>query len=217
LFTLGLTICHPVTSAAIAAMAPITASLLAWVVAGDRPQRRVFLALVLVVPGAALTAVDLSGFQVRPADLLGGGLILIAQASWAWYSLLWQRWLTGWSLVAITGRSLTWSLPFLALAYALAAAAGLTYIDTHSAPVFDAVGFAMLTFGSVVLGLLLWNHSVARLGLAVTAVHLNLIPVVAMAISYGLGIAPRPGQILGTVLVIAGVLLARFPAARGRK
>jgi drug/metabolite transporter (DMT)-like permease len=217
LFTLGLTITHPVTSAAVAAVSPITASLLAWAVAGERPRPRVFLALVLVVPGAALAAVDLSGFQARPADLLGACLILGAQASWAWYSLMWQRWLRGWSQVAIAGRSVSWCLPFVALAYGLASVAGATYADYHSAPVFDAAAFALLTFGAVVLGVLLWNHGVARLGLAVTAVHLNLVPVVAMVISYGLGVVPRPGQILGTLLVIAGVLFARSPAARGRK
>jgi drug/metabolite transporter (DMT)-like permease len=181
------------------------------------PRARVFLALVLVVPGAALAAVDLSGFQARPADLLGACLILGAQASWAWYSLMWQRWLRGWSQVAIAGRSVSWCLPFVALAYGLASVAGATHADYHSAPVFDAAAFALLTFGAVVLGVLLWNHSVARLGLAVTAVHLNLVPVVAMVISYGLGVVPRPGQVLGTLLVIAGVLFARSPAARGRR
>ena len=216
LFTLGLTIAHPVTSAAVAALAPIVASLVAWVVAGERPRPRVFLALALVVPGATLTAVDLSDFQVRPADVLGVCLIVGAQVSWVWYSLMWQRWLRGWSQLAITGGSVSWCLPFLVLAYCVATVAGVTHVDIRSAPVFDAAAFAMVTFGSVVLGVMLWNHSVARLGLAVTAVHLNLIPVVAMVVAYGLGVVPRPGQILGTALVIAGVLFARSPAARRR-
>lgn len=82
---------------------------------------------------------------------------------------------------------------------------------------FDAAAVAQLTFGAVVLGVVLWNHSLARLGLAVAAVHLDLVPVVAMVICYGLGVVPRPGQVLGTPLVIADVPFARAPAARARR
>lgn len=222
-FTLALALGDPVTNAVVAALAPVTSSLVAWLVDRSRPSTAVLTGLVLVVPGAALASVDLSdgAGQGGGTNLLAVALMLGAQLCWAWYSLMAQRWLKGLSQIAITGCSFAWSVPYHLLAFAIASLAGVTFADWMVQPLTDAIGFLLLIFGALVAGVALWNLSVARLGLAVTALHINLIPVTAIAISYAFGITPRLEQLIGAVLVIAGIVVAqtgRLPWAgrRGR-
>lgn len=213
-FTLGIATGNPITTAIIAATGPVTAGFVAWLVVGEKPRRGLLLALILVVPGAALTSVDLDTASAKQASLAGAGLILLGQIFWSWYSLMAQKWLKGWRQAAITGHSLLWACPLLLLVYGVAKAAGATYAQIAVSPLLDLGLFAVLTLGALVAGVLLWNVSVARLGLAFSSLHLNLIPVVGMAIATALGVLPRWEQVLGTVLVIIGVLLAQTLGVR---
>jgi hypothetical protein len=52
-----------------------------------------------------------------------------SSGSWAGYSLMWQRWLRGWSQAAIAGRSESWRLPFVVLGYGLASVDGAAHAD----------------------------------------------------------------------------------------
>lgn len=208
-FTVGLTIGNPVTVSAVAAIAPISASFVAWAIEAKRPTAGILLALVLAVPGGVLASVDFSTFSVQINDVLGALFVICAQLCWASYSLLGQRWLKGWSQVAITGGSVRWCCPFLLAAFLVAHFAGATYVDYQTSPLYDAALFAVLTLGALVAGVALWNFGVSRLGLPVTAMHMNLVPVFAIVIAYAMGIAPRPEQLVGTALVIAGVVAAQ--------
>lgn len=211
-FTLGLAVGDPVTCAIVAAMAPVNAALVAWASEGQAPPRSLLLPMALAVPGAVLASVQLSGAPAPGRALEGGLLVLAAQACWSWYSIKAQRWLRGWSQTEITGRSLLWCCPYTIAAWTVAALAGATYADWRTSPGLDAALFALLTFGALVLGVLLWNMAVAALGITLAALHLNLIPVVAVATGYAMGLAPRPEQLAGALLVIAGVLIAQRPA-----
>lgn len=209
LFTLGVAMGDPVTTAIVAALSPMTASLVAWATTGERPNMAVLVALLLVIPGAVLASADLSGGAVRGNAAAGAALMIVAQACWSWYSIIAQRWLAGLGQIVITSRSFGWSLPYLVVVYGLAVLAGGIHIDFVTSPVYDASAFLLLTAGSLALGVLLWNLSVARLGLHVTALHLNLIPVVAMLVAFAHGTVPHLEQLAGAALVIAGVVMAQ--------
>lgn len=209
LFTLGLAIGDPMTCAVIAAMAPLTAALVSWASEGKRPERALMLPILLVVPGAALASLELSAAAPARRTLEGAVLVLLAQACWSWYSIRAQHWLKGRTQIDITGRSLLYASPFLLGTFLLADGAGLTYADWRAAPLRDLGLFLLLTLGALVLGVVLWNMSVARLGVTASALHLNLIPVVAILVSLALGILPRPEQLAGGALVLAGVILAQ--------
>jgi drug/metabolite transporter (DMT)-like permease len=211
-FTVGLAIGDPVTCAIVAAMAPVNAALVTWATEGQAPQRSLFLPLALAVPGAVLASVRFSGGPAEGHAIAGALMILSAQVCWAWYSIKAQRWLRGRSQTMITGLSFLWCCPYAFAAWILAALAGATHADWQSEPVRDAALFALLTFGALVLGVLLWNVAVSALGVTLSSLHLNLIPVVAILTGYALGIAPRPEQIAGALLVIVGVLIAQRPA-----
>ncbi|MEM1331810.1 MAG: hypothetical protein AAGG07_14810, partial [Planctomycetota bacterium] len=64
--------------------------------------------------------------------------------------------------------------------------------------------------GPLVLGLMLWNLSVARLGLPVCALFLNLVPVIGTLIAWGFGTVPTLTQIAGVALVIVGMGSAQY-------
>lgn len=211
LFTVGLAIGDPVSTAILSAVAPVTASLVAWLVRGDMPSRGVIVALFLVVPGALLATVDFAGETPRDAqDALGAFLVFLAGVSWSWYSLKAQDWLAGLPQVALTARSVLWCCPFVVLTFLVAHGLGVTYWDYQTAPVQDLQIFLIVTLGPMVVGVMFWNLSVSRLGLTVTALHLNLIPVIAMLIAYTQGSVPDLRQVVGMALVIAGVTIGQL-------
>lgn len=211
LFTVGLAVGNPVTTAILSAAGPVTASLVTWLVRGDVPSRGVVLALFLVVPGALLATVELSGQTPRDSqDVLGAVLVFLAGVSWSWYSLKAQEWLRGLPQIALTARSVLWCTPFAVLAFLVAHLVGVTYWDYKSAPQLDAQLFLTVTIGPLVIGVMLWNFSVSRIGLSVTALHLNLIPIVTMLIAYAQGSVPDKRQIAGMLLVIAGVTIGQL-------
>lgn len=217
LFTLGLSIGDPAACAVAAAVAPLTAAIVAWLLEGKRPERALLVSLALVVPGAVLASVQTSPSASGARGPEGVALILAAQVCWSLYSLTAQRWLPGNSQVAITGSTLLWACPFIALAWLLAGQNGLVRAEWMIAPLRDAAMFGVLTFGSLVLGVVLWNSGVRHLGLAFCSLHLNLIPIVAIIVGLTLGQFPRMEQVMGAVLVIAGVVHAQRSSAHHRR
>ncbi|MBI1384057.1 MAG: EamA family transporter [Rhizobiales bacterium] len=217
-FTLGLAIGDPVTNAIVAASAPLTATLIAWGLDGQRPSRAHILALSLVLPGAVLASLGAGKPATGATMVVEGALLLVfGQLNWALYSLLAQRWMRGASQVAITAISFLYACPFAIATYVVADFAGLTRHDWVTSPLWDAALFTQLTFGALILGVVMWNLSVSRLGLTLTSLHLNLIPVVAIAVGLALGIRPGIGQLAGAALVIAGIGLGQWLGARQRR
>ncbi|WP_258056145.1 DMT family transporter [Streptomyces sp. Ru62] len=93
------------------------------------------------------------------------------------------------------------------------------------APADALVAVAFLGLLPSALGFVIWGHAVARLPLAVSTAALYLVPPVALAVSFlWLGEVPGVVELLGGVVVVAGVVLinrrpdrpAPGPAARSR-
>lgn len=63
---------------------------------------------------------------------------------------------------------------------------------------------------AIALAYIFWNHGVRRIGSTRTAIYSNLTPIVAMLVAWpALGEAPTPGQLVGAVVIFAGVRLVR--------
>jgi len=208
-YTLGVALCHPVTAAVLSAMSPAIAALVAWAVLRTPPSLLVVLALLLVAVGGVLATVDLS--YVGTFRLRGGeGLILLASAAWSWYSIEAQRRLKGASQIRISALTLIFTSAFLAVVYGLAAAFGQTYGSALDATLPDLATFALFIVGVVLIGLLLWNFGVSRLGVVIASMYLNLIPIAAVLTALALGYEPRAEQLVGGTVVLAGVVLAQY-------
>lgn len=209
LYTAGVAFSHPVTAAVLAAMAPAISAVVAWVMLGMRPNRTVTLSLVLVAAGGVLATVDLSrvgAFRLRGGEIL----IVLASATWAWYSIEAQRRLPGASQIRITGLSLIFAALFLLPIYGVAGLLGATRGSLGDVTAQDLSIFALFVLGVAVIGIVLWNLGVARLGVVPASMYLNLIPIVALLVSIFLGYVPRLEQLAGGTLVLTGVLFVQI-------
>jgi drug/metabolite transporter (DMT)-like permease len=86
---------------------------------------------------------------------------------------------------------------------------GLAGDGPRSAPNLQVlVALAGISLGSTVLGYLFWNRALGTLGVNEPNLLYNFIPVLTMAMASLQGHLPRTEQIVGALLVIAGVTLS---------
>jgi drug/metabolite transporter (DMT)-like permease len=67
---------------------------------------------------------------------------------------------------------------------------------------------------SVAVGNSLWHFGVSRVGVTIASMYNNLIPIVAVMISFWAGMKPTVAQLAGAAVIIAGVLYAQVMAVR---
>ena len=208
-YMLGVARSNPITIAMIVATGPIIGALVSWVLLGVRPKHGVWIGLLAVVPGALLVSVDFKPGGTRLQLSGGEPLMMLALASWAVYSIQAQRWLAGRSQLRITTLSVSATVVPISVVYLMAMKAGLTYGDLRTASGMDLLAFAYLVLGALMIAVTLWNVGVSRLGLVVASMYLNMIPIVAVGIAMLYGVQPRMEQLIGGLLVIAGVVIAQ--------
>jgi drug/metabolite transporter (DMT)-like permease len=214
LYTIGIANSHPVVAAVVGAIGPVTAAVIAWAMYRVPFDRGTTPGIALAVAGAVLATY--APAEDAPALTLRGGelLIVAAQACWAWYSLAAQRWLAGWSQLRISALTMTTGGATLILVYLVAVAAGAAYAPPAVPRSGEDIGlFVWMVLASVVLGLLLWNFGVRRVGVVVASLFMNLVPIVAIAITAALGTRPTTLQLVGGALVIAGVMQTQLRRA----
>ncbi|MBL8708182.1 MAG: EamA family transporter [Rhodospirillaceae bacterium] len=218
LFTVGIHFCHPVTAAILSATSPAVAAIVDRVIFGIPINRRMLPAIVLAILGCAIATVRLNeagrGFDFRGGELL----IVLAFACWSWYSTAAQRWCRGWSQLRITTSTMTTGGVALAVIYLVAGVAGAApFPPALPASADDVLILAWVTIVLVALGVYLWNFGVKRTGVVVASLYLNLVPVVAIGIFALAGTAPSWPQLMGGVLVIAGVVMSELQLLKARK
>ena len=215
LFTLGVAHAHPVTAAIVSSAGPIVASVVARVCFAVPLDRSTFPAIVLALLGGTVAAWRPGeGFGLRGGEVL----MLSATACWAWYSIAAQRWLMGMSQLRITGITLAPGAIILAAIYLVFGAVGLA--ELPPAPPRDGVDLMVLgwtTLTAVVLGIFLWNFGVRHAGVVIASLYMNLVPIVAVLILATLGTPPTGNQVVGGLMVVAGVAYVQLGPARRRR
>lgn len=205
-FFLGMASTSPVNGALIMALNPLTTSLIAWAMLGDKPTQRQLLAFPVGIVGVAIVVLG-AGAQVHVA--IGDLFLMIANINWAFYNVLVKRQMPqDTSSVASTAGIM--SVGALALT-AVALVAGETF--TMPSPHAGSALIAM-SVGGGVLAYLFWNIGIARLGAARATVFLNLVPVASMLISAVTGESPTHVQLFGGALVIGAVSFSALSARR---
>src|SRR5215468_7017765 len=201
LLIVGFAHTNPFTAAVLSAMAPAINAAVAWIGFREPLERSSLPAIALAIGGGVIATYDAGGTGA-PFALRGGELLIVgATACWAWYSLMAQRWLAGWSQLRITGLTIATGSVASVAVYLLAALAGLAPLrpTVPHAPL-DLGLFSWMTIGPVILGFFLWHYAVRKLGFVVASLFLNLTPVVAIlltalaAAGTGIGgvVAPPP-------------------------
>jgi drug/metabolite transporter (DMT)-like permease len=201
----------------LALQTPMTA-LAVWVAWGQRPALftlgcvAVAIAGVLVVvtrgdPARALADLGHGG------ALLGDVLVLLGGIAWVAYTMAAARF-PGWSPLRFTVLTCIPGLAGLAIANAIAIAAGAAVLPSPGA--LAQVGWQIAYFAicTVVLGVLAFNQAARKLGPLNTMLALNLIPIGVFAIEAGLGRSFSAVELAGALTVV-GALVANNLYLRG--
>jgi drug/metabolite transporter (DMT)-like permease len=189
----------------------VLVAFLAWMLLGERPSSRTFVA----VPAALLGAVLISGVLEQDAfgdDPVRGTVFgVLTTIAYAGFILVLRRTNTN------PERPAGPLLDATAVAAVVAIAVGATYGAADLVPTWPAHGWlALLAVSSQVVGWLLISVSLPRLPAAVTSLLLLIQPVSAVVLAaIILGETPSPVQIAGVVLILAVVLFATAPRRGG--
>ncbi|MSP83524.1 MAG: DMT family transporter [Alphaproteobacteria bacterium] len=207
--TWGVAYSGPISASIVATAGPVVAAFMQRVMYGTRLRREILVASLLAVAGGVCVAF---AHGDGPAEFRGGEiLILCASTSWLWYSMKIQDWFPGESQGAVT--AVTYVVGAIGVTL-LAASLSVLGISPDRVDLSAPSLLLLLVIGvsSTAMAVTFWLYGVARLGITVAAVYGNMVPLVTVLCSAVVGIAPRPLELLGGAIVIAGVVLVQVRA-----
>jgi drug/metabolite transporter (DMT)-like permease len=210
-YVLALRYTNTITAAAVMAGAPIYAVVTLWLATGTAIQRGFGVSLALTVIGSAVAIRGQAG--AGGGLLLQGGepLVVLSIVLWTIYTILAQRWFA--PSTSQLRRAYVASLGavfWLFLFWAASRATGLAG-PPNLAPDAEAVLWLVLTaVFATALGNFTWNIGVSRLGIAIGSLWQNAVPVFGVLIAMLFGIRPQVEQVVGGMLVMAGVLYMQW-------
>jgi len=194
-------------SALVMATSPLFVVFLGSLVGAEKISRRILLGVLLSLAGVfMLVSGSRSEFGFAQTHVVGGVLTLAAAVCWAAYTVFSKPYLTRYSPLRLTVTTMVLGTIVLDIS----AIPSLLAQDWRSVTVEGWTGLAY-SFGlAIVIGYVIWEIGVKRVGPGRTAVYQNLIPVVATAVScLWLGETIAEAQIIGAGMVFLGIYLAR--------
>lgn len=214
-YNVGLRYTNAITAAAVMVGSPVYTALFLRAFNGTPFDKGFWVAALLTAIGgtiAVLGRADAAGLTLQG----GEPLIALSVIFWALYSLGAQKWFepretqirrTYVSTLSAVGCSVAlWGL------CRLAGIAGPPNTEPGTEAVVMLVTIAVL---ATAVGGVTWNIGVSRLGIAAGSLWQNAVPVFAVLISMAFGIHPTGQQILGGVIVMAGVAYMQWLKFRG--
>lgn len=198
-----------VTAAVISSTLPVVGIALEVMLDGRRLTLALVLGLLLSLAGGAMT-LDPGGGANGGGDLLTG--VLLCFGSVVSFALGSRLTVTAFPQESPLGRT---AITLTGAAVTMLAAAGLQWAMGGIAPDFTPWGWrdygAMLIFSVGALGVsqVMWIMSVERLGIGLSALHINAAPFYVMLILFALGAAWNWPQAIAAAVVGLGVLIAQ--------
>lgn len=204
-FFLGMKYTSPLNGALIMGTNPLVTALFAYFILKNPITKQKMFGIAFALVGVMLVLTQGSLEIIRTLSISKGDLLILAgNICWALYGVLGRKYLKSSSSMETTTYTMViGSLCLMVLTIFLPSPQPLSYA-TFSA--WGAILF-MALFTSV-LGYLWWNKGMAAIGASNTSLFFNLVPVVTMIISIITGSPISLPQIVGTCLVILGVLTA---------
>lgn len=205
LFFLGMEQTSPVNGALIMATNPLITMLLARMILKEPFMLRqkvggvmAFIGVLIVITGSSLHVI--SQLQFSAGDVL----IMAGNICWALYGIVSRGFVKGSTPLQTT----TYTMGFGAIMLIAASSRTSVPESIFNIPVEAWLAIVFMALGTSVLGYIWWNEGAAQIGIGQTALFFNLVPVVTLFISFTLGASVMVAQIIGAVLVMAGVLVA---------
>lgn len=207
LYVLGVKWSDPILVSAITVTMPLVGSATAKALLGTPLGRGFGVGLVLSVLGGLMVVHGKPGFSLDALGLQGGEIfMLLAMVCWNVYSVKAQSWLAGTGQLRLTLISSISTSMWLIAICALALSIGLAHWP-QSWPSATNIGLVVyLALFSAAIGNLLWNSGVSVVGVPVASLYINLSAVFTVLMVMALGVYPSLEQILGGLVVVAGVV-----------
>jgi len=194
-------------SALMMATCPVFVALLGLVVERKMPSWKVLLGALLSLTGVFLLVYGSHpDFASAEKHVLGAAFVLAGSVCWAVYTVLSKPHLTRYSPLRVTATTVVLGTVILDI---LAVPSLLTQ-EWSKISLAGWVGFTYSCGLAIVLGYIIWEIGIHRIGPEKTAVYQNLTPVIATVASYLLlGETLRVIQVAGAGMVFLGIYLAR--------
>lgn len=209
LTTLSVYFASGLSAAIIAATNPISAAITAWALHRVPLTQRIVIGAAFSVAGGVIAAMSIQkeefGFGV------GELILVVANVSWTWFSLAMQHHLRAFSQLERNAYTLLPSAITLILLVLFLHLTGIAdiRIDLSPEPLLCLIYMGIVP---IALANYLWHWGVARVGVNIASMYMNLIPVSAVLITLYMGQSPSWGQLGGGAIIVAGVLYAQFGA-----
>lgn len=199
------------------ALSPVLTMLGAGLFLGEELNGRMVIGLVIAVAGAVVAVLGDNPRGLAGLTLdYGEPLALVAAVCLSFYTIA-QRKLLSPSVPSIVSVAL-----MLTIGAVLLLPITLIFGKLPTTPPSAAVIWSMLPVSllSTALAFVLWLRATQVVGVDIPNLLFNFIPVLTMIFTWVAGTPPFPMQILGAVLVVAGVTVAawkhRHPHVMGR-
>jgi drug/metabolite transporter (DMT)-like permease len=203
-YTLAIAYSAPGTAIVINSATPIISALFAAFVYRVPFEPGTGIAFVLAAIGAATSTLGREG-AAYVFDFRGGeGLLVIAAICWVWYSINAQAWLGKLGQMQLTAVTMVAAGIALTAVFVIATGFGTARLPVRPPDGVLAL-LAFVTLGSTLTGVVCWNFAVARLGIVIASLYLNLLPVVGMMTAAAIGRPPTAMQLAGGGIVIVGL------------
>jgi drug/metabolite transporter (DMT)-like permease len=190
-------------AAVIAYTMPVWASLLAWLLLGERMSWMRVVALVMALAGIA-ALMGGNGISISRDKLLGIALVLVGAFTFALGTVTSKRWPA--KLPLIAGSALQIGIGCVPVALA-----GLI-IEQPRLDALTGLGWTLMAYMTVVqfcIAYVCWFAALARLPASVAAIGTLAVPVIGVVGSaVALGEPLGPAQIAALLFTLAGVVLA---------
>lgn len=210
LFINGIARTTAANSSLLMATSPIFVAIYGSLLRIERANRLVWVGILLSFLGVGLLVLGGDkGLSAAVATIVGDLLVLGAAMMWGAYTTFSKPLLARYSPLKLTALTMVAGTSVLVLVSAPA----LVHQNWSAISITAWGGLFYSTSMAVAVAYVVWYTSVQRVGSARTAIYSSLTPVVAVLVAWiALGDRMTPLQILGAVVVLAGILLTR----RGR-
>ena len=196
-------------SALMMATSPLFVVLLDMLLGIEKPSRRLLLGVFLSLTGVfMLVGGSDSDLVSLESHIFGGTLTLAGAVCWAAYTVLSKPYLARYSPLRLTATTMVFGTIILDLL----AIPSLLAQQWHTISFGGWAGFAY-SFGlAIVIGYVIWDIGVHRVGPGRTAIYQNLIPVIATVVScLWLGESIGAVQVAGAGMVFLGIYSTKRP------
>lgn len=206
LFMIGMTTVRAGIAALIIAASPAWVAIIGRMMGREKVQARAWMGIGLQLVGVACVVSSTASHSDANGAAIGTILIIICGVLWSLYTVLLQPYTTRVHPIQLSAITLSSG----ALMLTIAAIPGLMRLDIGAVAPSAWAALSYSTVLAMIIAYLLYYRGIRFIGPTRTAVYGNLQPVIAILVAWVLlGEAPGLWQWVGTILIMAGLLISR--------